>query len=131
MEISVLFRKPNECERRLKRAACGRRKAQRYVWNLPGLEPVNRSVTIWLDESTIEYFRALAAELKLPHQRLINLSLRDCAASRRRLSTLVCPPASARTAFRQFENASVLPLWSSPTAVSQRFAAAGMDRGQP
>lgn len=52
----------------------------------PYAKRLKRSVTIRLDESTIEYFRDLAAELELPYQSLINLYLRDCAASGRRLS---------------------------------------------
>jgi predicted DNA binding CopG/RHH family protein len=43
-------------------------------------------VTIRLDNSTVEYFKALAAETELPYQTLINLYLRDCAASGRRLA---------------------------------------------
>jgi predicted DNA binding CopG/RHH family protein len=42
------------------------------------------SVTIRLDEPTIAYFKALATELDVPYQTLINLYLRDCAATSRR-----------------------------------------------
>jgi len=42
-------------------------------------------VTIRLDAETIGYFKALAVEMGVPYQTLINLYLRDCAASRRRL----------------------------------------------
>jgi len=56
---------------------------------------LKRSVTIRLDESTVEYFRDLAAELELPYQSLINLYLRDCAASGRRLSMAWRPVRSA------------------------------------
>jgi predicted DNA binding CopG/RHH family protein len=52
----------------------------------PYAKRLKRSVTIRLDESTVEYFKALAVESELPYQSLINLVLRDCAASRRRLS---------------------------------------------
>ncbi len=44
------------------------------------------SVTIRLDEDTIAYFKDLAADSGIPYQTLINLYLRDCAASERRLS---------------------------------------------
>ena len=48
--------------------------------------PQKKQVTIRLDESTVAYFKALAEESELPYQTLINLYLRDCAASGRRLS---------------------------------------------
>lgn len=47
---------------------------------------LKKSVTIRLDEPTVEYFRQLAAEAELPYQTLINLYLRDCAVSNRRPS---------------------------------------------
>jgi predicted DNA binding CopG/RHH family protein len=47
----------------------------------PYAKRLKRSVTIRLDESTVEYFKALSAETELPYQSLINLYLRDCAAS--------------------------------------------------
>jgi predicted DNA binding CopG/RHH family protein len=47
---------------------------------------LKRQVTIRLDESTIRYFKTLAAEVGVPYQTLINLYLRDCAASGRKLS---------------------------------------------
>jgi predicted DNA binding CopG/RHH family protein len=50
----------------------------------PYAKRLKRSVTIRLDEPTVEYFKALAAEVELPYQTLINLYLRDCAASGRR-----------------------------------------------
>jgi len=43
-------------------------------------------VTIRLDEQTIAYFRDVAKETGIPYQTLINLYLRECAASRKRLS---------------------------------------------
>jgi len=46
---------------------------------------LKRAVTIRLDEETVAYFKALAADTGLPYQTLINLYLRDCAASRRSL----------------------------------------------
>jgi hypothetical protein len=45
-------------------------------------------VTIRLDELTIEYFKGLTHETGIPYQTLINLYLRDCAASGRRLTQL-------------------------------------------
>ncbi len=52
----------------------------------PYAAKLKRSVTIRLDERTIDYFKKLSIELDLPYQTLINLYLRDCAATRRRLA---------------------------------------------
>jgi predicted DNA binding CopG/RHH family protein len=49
----------------------------------PYAKRLKRSVTIRMDDSTIEYFKALAEETDLPYQSLINLYLRDCAATGR------------------------------------------------
>jgi predicted DNA binding CopG/RHH family protein len=45
-----------------------------------------RQVTIRLEEGTVAYFKDLAEELGIPYQTLINLYLRDCASSGRRLN---------------------------------------------
>lgn len=45
-----------------------------------------RQVTIRLDERTVDYFKNMAEEVGVPYQTLINLYLRDCAATGRRLS---------------------------------------------
>ena len=50
----------------------------------PYAKRLKRSVTIRLDEATIAYFKKLASETELPYQSLINLYLRDCAATKRR-----------------------------------------------
>jgi predicted DNA binding CopG/RHH family protein len=47
---------------------------------------LKRQVTIRLDEETVKYFKKLAAEAGIPYQTLINLYLRDCAASGRKLA---------------------------------------------
>jgi predicted DNA binding CopG/RHH family protein len=47
---------------------------------------LKKQVTIRLDEQTIKYFKQLAADAGIPYQTLINLYLRDCAASGRKLS---------------------------------------------
>jgi len=52
----------------------------------PYAPKLKRSVTIRLDEATVDYFKALSAESEIPYQTLINLYLRECAASRRRLT---------------------------------------------
>lgn len=52
----------------------------------PYAKRVKRQVTIRLDEGTIAYFKDLAKETGIPYQTLINLYLRDCASSGRKLS---------------------------------------------
>ena len=52
----------------------------------PYAKRITRQVTIRLDPSTIDYFKELSVECEIPYQTLINLYLRDCATSRRRLS---------------------------------------------
>jgi len=51
----------------------------------PYAAQLKRAVTIRLDEGTLTYFRQLAADTGLPYQTLINLYLRECAASKRSL----------------------------------------------
>ncbi len=45
-----------------------------------------RQVTIRLDQATVVYFKQLATEAGIPYHTLINLYLRDCASSGRRLA---------------------------------------------
>jgi len=47
---------------------------------------LKRQVTIRMDEGTVKYFKDLAQEIGVPYQTLINLYLRDCAASHKKLS---------------------------------------------
>lgn len=47
---------------------------------------LKKQVTIRLDEGTIKYFKELAEDTGIPYQTLINLYLRDCATSGRKLS---------------------------------------------
>jgi predicted DNA binding CopG/RHH family protein len=51
----------------------------------PYAKRLKKQITIRLDEATIDYFKNLAKEKGLPYQSLINLYLRDCAISERRL----------------------------------------------
>ncbi len=62
----------------------------------PYAKRLKKRVTIRLDERTIEYFKDLAAETGIPYQTLINLYLRDCAASGRRLA-LAWRPKKAKS----------------------------------
>lgn len=58
----------------------------------PYASRLKRQVTIRLDQRTIQYFKDLAGELGIPYQTLINLYLRDCAASQKKL-TLAWKPS--------------------------------------
>ena len=52
----------------------------------PYAKRLKKQVTIRLDEQTVGYFKSLAGDIGVPYQTLINLYLRDCAASKRRLA---------------------------------------------
>ena len=52
----------------------------------PYAKRMKKQVTIRLDEETIAYFKGLAENLSMPYQTLINLYLRDCAQTRKRLN---------------------------------------------
>ena len=51
----------------------------------PYVSRLKRQITIWLDEDSITYFKAISEEVGIPYQSLINLYLRDCAAQHRKL----------------------------------------------
>ena len=52
----------------------------------PYAKLLKRQVTIRLDAQTIKYFKAISQECGIPYQTLINLYLRDCAATGKRLA---------------------------------------------
>ena len=52
----------------------------------PYARRLKQQVTIRLDHDTVAYFRSLSEESGIPYQTLINLYLRECASSRKRLS---------------------------------------------
>ena len=52
----------------------------------PYIKQLKQPVTIRLDKTSIQYFKNLASELGMPYQNLINLYLRDCAASHKKLA---------------------------------------------
>lgn len=52
----------------------------------PYAAQLKKQITIRLDEDSISYFKAVSEEVGIPYQSLINLYLRDCAATRRKLS---------------------------------------------
>ena len=47
---------------------------------------LKRQVTIRLGQDIIDYFKSLAQESDIPYQMLINLYLRECAQSHKKLS---------------------------------------------
>lgn len=51
----------------------------------PYASQLKKQITIRLDEDAIAYFKTISEELGIPYQSLINLYLRDCAASHRKL----------------------------------------------
>lgn len=51
----------------------------------PYAKLLKRQITIRLDEGTISYFKSLSEETAIPYQSLINLYLRECAASKKHL----------------------------------------------
>jgi uncharacterized protein (DUF4415 family) len=63
----------------------------------PYAKALKQPVTIRLDAETVAYFKGLSDEVDLPYQTLINLYLRDCAASQRKLN-LAWRPKRASTA---------------------------------
>ena len=63
----------------------------------PYAAQLKKSVTIRLDESSISYFKGMAEETGIPYQSLINLYLKDCAATQKKLS-LAWKSAAAKSA---------------------------------
>jgi uncharacterized protein (DUF4415 family) len=52
----------------------------------PYAAQLKKPVTIRLDQDSIVYFKAMSEETGIPYQSLINLYLKECASSKRRLS---------------------------------------------
>jgi uncharacterized protein (DUF4415 family) len=52
----------------------------------PYASQLKKQITIRLDEESIEYFKSISQEVGIPYQSLINLYLRDCAATHRKLN---------------------------------------------
>ena len=52
----------------------------------PYAAQLKKQITIRLDEESIDYFKSISEDAGIPYQRLINLYLRDCAASHRKLN---------------------------------------------
>ena len=45
-----------------------------------------KPITIRLDEDSVTYFKSLSEEVGIPYQSLINLYLRDCAVTHKKLN---------------------------------------------
>lgn len=52
----------------------------------PYASQLKKPITIRLDEDSVTYFKYVSEEVGIPYQSLINLYLRDCAASHRKLN---------------------------------------------
>ena len=52
----------------------------------PYSKKLKKQITIRIDEDTIEFFKNMAEDKGIPYQSLINLYLRDCVTSQRKLS---------------------------------------------
>ena len=64
----------------------------------PYAKRLKRQLTIRLDHETIEYFRKMANELEIPYQTLMNMYLRECATSGKRLRLHWKPESAKRVA---------------------------------
>lgn len=52
----------------------------------PYAAQLKKQITIRLDEESITYFKAISEEVGIPYRSFINLYLRDCAATNRKLN---------------------------------------------
>ena len=52
----------------------------------PYASMLKKPITIRLDEDSVNYFKSVSEEVGIPYQSLINLYLRDCAASHKKLN---------------------------------------------
>ena len=52
----------------------------------PYAKKLKKQITIRLESETIEYFKKLSTTTGIPYQNLINLYLRECADSHRKLN---------------------------------------------
>lgn len=52
----------------------------------PYAKLLKQQITMKIDQETVTYFKQLATDYGIPYQILINLYLRDCAASHKKLS---------------------------------------------
>ena len=69
----------------------------------PYASQLKKQVTIRLDQEAIQYFKSVSEEVGIPYQSLINLYLRDCAATQRKLN-LSWKPSGQPSRSRRIES---------------------------
>jgi uncharacterized protein (DUF4415 family) len=52
----------------------------------PYASMLKKPIAIRLDDDSVNYFKSVSEEVDIPYQSLINLYLRDCAASKKKLN---------------------------------------------
>lgn len=52
----------------------------------PYASALKKQITINLDNDVIEYFKEMALETNIPYQTLINLYLKECAKSKKKIN---------------------------------------------
>ncbi len=52
----------------------------------PYIKKLKKQITIRLEEEVVDYFKQLAEETDIPYQSLINLYLKDCVRSQRKIA---------------------------------------------
>lgn len=52
----------------------------------PYVKKLKKQMTILLEEDVVDYFKELSEQTQIPYQTLINLYLKDCVKSQRKLS---------------------------------------------
>ena len=51
----------------------------------PYARKLRKQITIRIDQETIDYFKSMAVDQGIPYQQIINLYLRDCAETKRKI----------------------------------------------
>ena len=59
---------------------------------------LKRQVTLRLDGATLDYFKAMSQDMAIPYQTLINLYLRECAATQKQLRLAWAKPKGPKSA---------------------------------
>ncbi|MBU0504986.1 MAG: BrnA antitoxin family protein [bacterium] len=52
----------------------------------PYAKQLKQQITIRIEKDTINYFKQLSSEIGIPYQNLINLYLKECAVSKKKLN---------------------------------------------
>ena len=63
----------------------------------PYIKQLKKQVTLRLGTDVIEYFKEMSVETGIPYQNLINMYLRDCAESHRKLTINWNSPSREQT----------------------------------